>query len=97
VAIVACSLILVKAGDAQPWQDGASTMLCVIAMILMVKAYMEQWVLWIVVDVVTVIMWAVNFSKGGENIATLAMWSVYLINAIIMFVRWYKEAKKNEV
>ena len=57
---------------------------------------MEQWVLWIVVDVVTVIMWAVDFAKGGETIATLAMWAIYLVNAIIMFVRWYREANRNE-
>ena len=44
-------------------------------------------------DVVTVIMWGVNFAQGGESIATLAMWSIYLVNAIIMFVKWSKEAK----
>ena len=55
---------------------------------------MEQWVLWIVVDVVTVIMWAVHFAQGGETIATLAMWAVYLVNAVIMFIRWYKESKE---
>lgn len=90
-------LILKRLNGTMPYIDSMSTVISVVAQILSIKRLMEQWVLWIVVDVVTVIMWAVNFSKGGENIATLAMWSVYLINAIIMFVRWYKEAKKNEV
>lgn len=58
---------------------------------------MEQWVLWIVVDVVTVIMWGVHFAQGGETVATLAMWSVYLLNAIIMYIRWNREGKANEV
>ena len=43
------------------------------------------------VDVVTVIMWAVHFAQGGETIATLAMWSVYLLNAVFMYIRWNKE------
>jgi nicotinamide mononucleotide transporter len=45
------------------------------------------------VNTVTIVMWAVNFAQGGENISTMLMWSIYLINAIIMYVRWNKEAK----
>jgi nicotinamide mononucleotide transporter len=41
-------------------------------------------------------MWAIDFSKGGETISTLAMWSIFLINAVVMFVRWHREAKHNE-
>ena len=52
----------------------------------------EQWVLWIFVDAVTIVMWGVHFLQGGESIATLAMWTVYLINAILMYRRWNREA-----
>lgn len=82
-------------GGKLPYIDSMSTTVSVTAQILSVKRLTEQWVLWIIVDVVTVIMWGINFAKGGENIATLAMWSVYLINAIIMFIKWNKEAKKS--
>ena len=61
--------------------------------ILCVKRYMEQWILWIVVDVVTVFMWIAAFFNGGESVATLLMWSIYLLNAIFMFIKWYKESK----
>ena len=67
------------------------------AQILSVKRLTEQWVLWIVVDVVTVVMWGINFAQGGETVATLAMWSVYLINAVIMYIRWNREGRANEV
>lgn len=87
-------LVLKKLGGNMPFVDSMSTMLSVVAQILCVKRYMEQWIIWIVVDVVTIIMWAVVFAQGGESIATLVMWSVYLINAIIMFVKWFKETKK---
>ncbi|MBO7649546.1 MAG: nicotinamide mononucleotide transporter, partial [Lachnospiraceae bacterium] len=78
-----------------PYVDSMSTVVSVVAQILSVWRLMEQWVLWVVVDIVTVIMWAVDFAKGGETIATLAMWAIYLVNAIIMFVRWYREANRN--
>ena len=96
-AIFGYGLILKKMGGELPYIDSMSTVVSVVAQILSVRRLMEQWVLWIVVDVVTVVMWAVNFAKGGETVATLAMWSVYLVNAFIMFYRWYKESKKNEV
>ena len=97
VAIFGYGLILQTLGGSLPYIDSMSTVISIAAQILSIKRLMEQWVLWIVVDVVTVVMWAVNFAQGNESIAMLAMWSVYLLNAIIMFIRWYGEAKKNEV
>lgn len=92
-AIFLYGLLLKKLGGNLPYIDSMSTVVSVVAQILLIRRYMEQWVLWIVVDVVTVIMWAVNFAQGGESISTLVMWSVYLANAIIMFIRWHREAK----
>ena len=96
IAIAVYGLILSALGGSLPYVDSMSTVVSVVAQILSVWRLMEQWVLWIVVDVVTVIMWAVDFAKGGETVATLAMWAIYLVNAIIMFVRWYREANRNE-
>lgn len=92
-AILGYGLVLKALGGALPYIDSMSTVVSITAQILSVKRLREQWVLWIVVDIVTVIMWAVNFARGGETIATLAMWSVYLVNAFIMFVKWDREAK----
>lgn len=97
VAIFVYGLILNALGGKLPYIDSMSTVISIVAQILSIKRLMEQWVLWIVVDVATVVMWAINFAQGGETIATLAMWSVYLVNAFIMFLRWYKEVKKNEI
>ena len=96
IAIAVYGLILSALGGSLPYVDSMSTVVSVVAQILSIWRLMEQWVLWIVVDVVTVIMWAVDFAKGGETVATLAMWAIYLVNAIIMFVRWYREANRNE-
>lgn len=96
-AIFGYGWILQKIGGSLPYIDSMSTVISVVAQILSIRRLTEQWVLWIVVDVVTVIMWAVHFAQGGETIATLAMWSIYLINAFIMFFRWYQESKNNAV
>lgn len=83
-AILLYGLVLKALGGNLPYVDSMSTVVSVTAQILSVKRLTEQWVLWIVVDVVTVVMWGINFAQGGETVATLAMWSVYLINAVIM-------------
>ena len=96
LAIFLYGLVLAALGGNLPYVDSMSTVVSVVAQILSIWRLMEQWVLWVIVDIVTVIMWAIDFAKGGETIATLAMWAIYLVNAIIMFVRWYREANRNE-
>lgn len=77
-----------------PFVDSMSTVFSVFAQFLCVKRYMEQWVLWVVVDVVTVIMWVYAFINGTGDMATVLMWSIYLINAIIMLIKWRKSTKE---
>lgn len=75
--------------------DSMSTVLSVVAMFLMARRYMEQWILWIIVDVVSVIMWfIVVFKQGGNDIGILIMWTAYLINAVYGFYNWVKMYKE---
>ncbi len=91
-------LLLRALGGSLPFTDSMSTVISVVAQILSIRRLAEQWVLWIVVDAVTVVMWAVALARGEAGAAAmLAMWSVYLLNAVIMFIRWYREAKSREV
>lgn len=87
-------ILLAMLGGSMPFVDALSTVVSVIAMAISVYMYMEQWLLWVIVDVVTVFMWAVHFAKGGESMATLLMWIVYLGNAVIMLLKWNREAKE---
>ena len=90
-------LVLRALGGALPFVDALSTVASVVAMMISVKMYMEQWIIWIVVDVVTIMMWVVAFARGNESVATLLIWVVYLVNAIIMYRKWDREANENAV
>lgn len=90
-------MVLKRMGGNLPFADSITTVLSVVAQILCVKRYMEQWVLWIIINVVSVFMWIMAFINGGESIATLIMWSVFLLNAVIMFVKWNRESRRLEV
>lgn len=88
------SLILKELGGNLPLVDSTSTVLSVISMFLMAKGYLEQWAGWIVVNIVSIIMWTVVFMQGGESVSTLIMWSVYLINALYGFYKWNRATKE---
>ncbi|MBE5959202.1 MAG: nicotinamide mononucleotide transporter [Lachnospiraceae bacterium] len=88
--------VLKLLGGNLPIVDSMSTVFSVIAQVLMIKRFMEQWVIWIFVDVVSVIMWVYALFTDGASVAVLLMWTVFLANAIIMFVQWYKGTKEQE-
>lgn len=73
-----------------PLFDSTSTVLSVIAQYLMVKRYAEQWVAWIVIDIVSIYMWGTIYLDTGENLAMVVMWTAYLINAIYGYYNWRK-------
>ena len=95
VGTVAYGYVLKMMNGTLPFVDAMSTVFSIFAQILCVKRYMEQWVLWVVVDVVTVIMWVYAFATGTGDMATVLMWSIYLINAIIMLVKWISDTRVN--
>lgn len=96
IGIFGYSFILKQLGGNLPLIDSMSTVLSVIAQILMIKRFAEQWVIWILVDVVSVIMWVAALFGEEQSIAVLLMWSVYLANAIIMYVKWRKDTLRND-
>jgi nicotinamide mononucleotide transporter len=81
-----------------PWVDSITTIASVVAMIILARRAIEQWILWIFVDILTVIMWVIAIKQGAGDITILIMWIAYLINAIYGYINWVKLLKdqKNE-
>ena len=103
ISILSISLVLIfayillKLNDPQPLKDSATTILSIIAMFLMVRAYMEQWVLWVLVNIISVIMWIVCYVNDMPHAMLMViMWAVYLLNSINGWVNWLKLSKKIE-
>ena len=96
-AVLIYATILEKMGDPLPLLDSTSTVLSIVAMVLMAWRYMEQWVLWVVVDVVSIAMWYIVIdANGARDIALLVMWIAYLINAVYGFLAWIKMYRKQQ-
>ena len=76
-----------------PYIDASTNALSVIATILMVKRYREQWICYITLDVLTVVMWSIRWAAGSpDGLLMVVMWSAYLINAVYGFINWTRGA-----
>ena len=93
-AIAIYAFILKKMGDSQPVADSITTILSVTAMVLTVKRCSDQWVMWTVVNAVSVYMWFVAYRSGEGSVAVLLMWILALVNGIIFYIKWKKEAEQ---
>ncbi len=78
-----------------PFIDASTNVLSVVATFLMMWRYMEQWPLYIILNAVTVVMWALRWMAGGDaGDMMVLMWSLFLLNAIFGTWRWHVGAKR---
>lgn len=87
--------ILSLLGGKMPYVDALSTVVSVVALVVAIRMYAEQWMLWTLVNAVTVVMWVTEFARESESMATLVMWVLYLVNGIILHIKWTKESLDN--
>ena len=94
-AVVAGGFLLRYFGDPQPFKDSTTTVLSIVAQALMALAFMEQWILWIITNVVSVVMWTICVTRGEAHAAVMViMWSFYLLNSINGFRVWLRLSRQ---
>ena len=82
-AVIAGGFLLKYLGDPQPFKDSTTTVLSIVAQALMALAFMEQWVLWIITNIVSVVMWCICVARGDAHAAVMViMWVFYLLNSL---------------
>lgn len=91
VLTIVYAIFLNSIGGKQAGLDSLAVVLSIIAQILMVKRYAEQWLLWIAVNVLTIILWITALvQSGGNDWNMVLMWTAFLINSIISYYNWQK-------
>lgn len=89
VATVIMGYVLDNIGSNQAYLDAATNVMAIFAQLLMICRYREQWIWWVVIDVICTIMW-LNVS----NWSMVAMYIAWTINALY---GWYNWSKLNKV
>lgn len=98
IAITLYAWFLSAIGGKAVGLDSATNVLSVLAQFLMLGRYVEQWLMWIVINVLSIIMWGwVLYSQDGSAITMVVMWSALLVNSIYGYVNWRKMAKSQKV
>ena len=93
-AVVTMGFVLKEVGDPQPFKDSATTVLSIVAQALMALAFMEQWALWIITNVISVVMWAICVVRGEAHAGVMViMWVFYLLNSVNGMRVWLKLSK----
>ena len=81
-------------GQNTPYIDATTNGLSIAATFLMVLRFKEQWLLYVVLNIVTIWMWAIRLINGSEDgPLMILMWSAFLVNAVYGYYNWTKGAK----
>lgn len=82
--------------DAQPLSDSAAVSIAIVTQFVLTFAFIEQWCLWIAMDIVMSIVWIIAWKSGVPHAAIqFVLEMFYLINAVRGFILWSKLEKSN--
>ena len=74
-----------------PYWDAFTTALSITATFMLTRKFIEQWLMWIVIDAVSA---ALYFYKGLY--ATVILFIVYTILAVVGFIQWQRAMQKEK-
>lgn len=92
ISTVGYHAILVKVGGNVAWLDAMTVSIGIIATLLEMLRYREQYILWLITDVVAVAMYIQHFDP-----VYLTKKSIYLIMAVVGLYNWVKSSQKNKI
>jgi len=75
-----------------PYLDAGVTVFSILNTVLMARKVLQNWLYWIVIDAAAIVLYAQN-----GYYATIVMYSVYLILAVIGFISWQNLYKQQTV
>lgn len=72
--------------DGSPYLDAFTTVPALVAQVLMMLAYREQWYLWLFVDVLSCMMWLL-----AGNYCMTALYAFWCLNCLFGYIRWTEQ------
>ena len=94
VSILIYAVILEVIGARQVQLDSVAVILSIFAQILLTLRYVENWIIWIIVNAITVLVWIFTLIEtGGNDYGFLAMQLAFLFSSIYAYWNWIKFTK----
>ncbi|WP_273446113.1 nicotinamide riboside transporter PnuC [Neolewinella agarilytica] len=84
-------------GQNSPYVDAATNVLSIIATLLMMWRFAEQWWLYVALNVLTVSLWTIRYLADGYAADRMIfLWLIYLINSVFGLIIWARGVEKRE-
>lgn len=97
VWVLGWALSLIKTQNT-PYIDATTNILSIAATLLMIWRYREQWILYIILNVFTIIMWVIRTMQGSsDGIMMIVMWIAFLTNAVYGYYVWSKRTRQQKM
>lgn len=84
-------VLLLNFGGAHPFFDSITTVLGIVAQILMMLRYKENWILWFIQDIICIAMWI-----SIENWFMVVQYVFWTINCVYGFILWGRKNQYSE-
>lgn len=84
IIILSYSIVVTYNSD-QIWLDATTTFIGIIAQVLLILRFKEQWILWFVLDVLCIVLWAID-----GNWCLMTQYIFWTINAVYGYIIWKK-------
>ncbi len=89
-------MILLYTKGSAPVMDSIAASFSILGQYLTVKRCIEQWYVWFIVNLVTLIMWIIAYYNGSNCLATIIMWLIYLFLSVYFLIKWDKEMQSEK-
>lgn len=97
LAVLIYSEILKWMGGNFAFMDSLTTVVSVIASMLYLLRYSEQWLMWVIVNALSIAMWIMVFASGDKSaLLIIIMKAVNLCNSSYGYYNWRRIAKRTE-
>jgi nicotinamide mononucleotide transporter len=88
-------IVLQKYTDSPvPGWDAITTSLYIIAMWLLARKKIENWIAWIIGDIISIFLYAIPFSNNEPNYFSSFQFLVFTIIAVFGFLEWRRKLSK---
>lgn len=99
LALTTCLAYLLRSIPNQnnPFLDAYITVSSVVATLLMLKRYTEQWIVYILLNTVSIVLWLFRYANGSDTaLSMIGMFTLFWINACFGWYMWQIKLKEKK-
>ena len=87
--------ILKLMGGNFAFMDSLTTVVAVVASMLYLLRFSEQWLMWVLVNALSIIMWVMVFASGDKTVfMIIILKSINLLNSLYGYINWKRISKR---